>query len=78
MSRKCQITAKKSASGNNVSHSQRKTKRLFKVNLHTKRLLNPATGRYMKVTLSTSALKTLTKWQSQGKKYDLKELVKAK
>jgi len=78
MSRKCQITDKKSASGNNVSHSQRKTKRLFKVNLHTKRLLNPATGRYMKVTLSTKALKTLAKWQTQGKKYDLKELITTK
>lgn len=78
MSRKCQITNKKSASGHNVSHSQRKTKRLFKVNLHTKRLLNPATGRYMKVTLSAKALKTLAKWQTQGKKYDLEKLVKKK
>ena len=75
-SRKCQITGKKPKSGNNVSHSKLATKRSFKPNLQEKKLVNPATGRVMKVRLSTSALKTLNKWQAQGKKYDLKELIK--
>jgi ribosomal protein L28 len=44
--------------------------------LQSKRLLNPATGRMMRLTVSTSALKTLAKWQRAGKKYDLSKLIK--
>lgn len=77
MARKCEITGKQARSGHNVSHSNRKTKRVFKPNVHTKRLLNPATGTYMKVTLSTKALKTLAKWDAENKEYDLRELVNA-
>ncbi len=75
MSRKCEITGKNSASGHNVSHSQVKTKRKFGVNLQKKNLINPATGLKMTLRISTSALRTLKKWQKEGKKYDLRELV---
>ncbi|MDE6295258.1 MAG: 50S ribosomal protein L28, partial [Muribaculaceae bacterium] len=34
MSKICQITGKKTQVGNNVSHSKRRTKRKFEVNLH--------------------------------------------
>ncbi|MBR5892876.1 MAG: 50S ribosomal protein L28, partial [Bacteroidaceae bacterium] len=37
MSKICQITGKKAMVGNNVSHSKRRTKRLFNVNLFTKK-----------------------------------------
>ena len=37
MSKICQITGKKAMVGNNVSHSNRKTKRRFDVNLFTKK-----------------------------------------
>ena len=37
MSKICQITGKKSVVGNNVSHSLRRTKRRFNVNLFTKK-----------------------------------------
>ena len=37
MSRVCQITGKKAMIGNNVSHSLRRTKRHFNVNLFTKK-----------------------------------------
>jgi large subunit ribosomal protein L28 len=37
MSRICQITGKKAMVGNNVSHSLRRTKRKFNVNLFTKK-----------------------------------------
>lgn len=37
MSRVCEITGKKVMVGNNVSHSQRKTKRRFYPNLQRKR-----------------------------------------
>ena len=76
MARVCQITGKKTISGNNVSHAQNKTKRTFKANLQSKKLLNPATGQMMRLRLSTAALRTLKKWQTEGKKYDLRELVK--
>ncbi len=75
MARKCEITGKKPQSGNNVSHSKRRTKRVFRPNLQTKKLLNPATGLMMKVTLSTKAIKTLAKWDAEGKKYDLEKLI---
>jgi len=75
MSRTCQITGKNSASGYKVSHSQVKTKRKFKVNLQKKNLINPATGQKMTLRLSTSALRTLKKWQKEGKQYDLREIV---
>ena len=38
MSKICQITGKKAMVGNNVSHSKRRTKRTFDVNLFTKKL----------------------------------------
>lgn len=75
MSRTCEITGKGTATGNNVSHSQRKTRRTFKVNLQRRTLVNPATGEKMAIRLSTSALRTLKKWQREGKKYDLRQLV---
>lgn len=37
MSKICQITGKKALSGNNVSHSKRRTKRVFDLNLFTKK-----------------------------------------
>ena len=76
MARVCQITGKRTVAGNNVSHSQRKTKRTFKANVHNRTLLNPATGTMMRVKLSTAALRTLAKWDREGKKYDLRKLIK--
>jgi len=77
MSRTCKITGKGTIAGQNVSHSQVKTKRVFRANIQSKRLLNPATGTMMRVKLSTAAMRTLKKWQAEGKKYDLRELIKA-
>ncbi len=76
MPKRCQITGKGTGTGIKKSHSQIKTKRTVKPNLQTKKLVNPATGKVMKVTLSASALKTLAKWQASGKVYDLKKLIK--
>jgi len=78
MSKVCQITGKKRTIGCSVSHSKRQTKRPVYPNLQTKRLLNPATGLMMKVKLSVSALKTLVKWQKQGKVYDLHKLLRSR
>jgi large subunit ribosomal protein L28 len=75
MAKRCQLTGKKTRTGNNVSHSKRSTKRTFAPNLQEKKLVNPATGRVMKVKISTSALRTLKKWQAEGRQYDLKKLL---
>jgi large subunit ribosomal protein L28 len=75
MSKKCEISGRGALRGNNVSHSNRKTKRIFALNLQTKKLLNPATGKYMSVKLSNHSLKTLAKWRAAGKKYDLRKLI---
>ena len=74
----CEITGKKAGAGNKRSHSKIATKRKFKVNLQKKKLINPATGEKMTLTLSTKAIKTLKKWDKEGKKYDLEVLVAKK
>lgn len=74
MSRVCKVTGKTPLTGNNVSHSQVKTKRRQKPNLQKKRMLNPATGKMETVTISTRGLRTLQKWLKEGKTYDLRDL----
>ncbi len=76
MSRVCQITGKKTIYGHNVSKSQVKTNRNFKSNLHWKQLLNPATQQSLKVRVSAAGLRTYKKWISEGKMFDLREVIK--
>ena len=47
--------------GNNVSHSQRKTKRKFYTNLITKKFFMPEENEYITLKISTSALRTINK-----------------
>jgi len=61
MSRVCQLTGKKVMSGNNVSHSNRKTKRKFLPNLITKKFYIPEEDRHVTLKISTSALRTINK-----------------
>ncbi|MFT7114478.1 MAG: large subunit ribosomal protein L28 [Candidatus Azotimanducaceae bacterium] len=61
MSRVCEITGKKAMVGNNVSHSNRKTKRKFNVNLIKKRFFIPEEKVWVSLRVSTSALKTINK-----------------
>jgi len=61
MSRVCQISGKKVMSGNNVSHSMRKTKRKFYPNLITKKFFIPETGEWITLKVSTSTLRTINK-----------------
>ena len=61
MSRICQLSGKKPITGNNVSHSNRKTKRWFYPNLQTKRFFIPEEDRWVKLKVSTSVLRTITK-----------------
>lgn len=61
MSKICQITGKKASVGNNVSHSKRRTKRKFNVNLHTKKFYWVEQDMWIELTLSTHALRTINK-----------------
>jgi large subunit ribosomal protein L28 len=61
MSRICNVTAKKTISGNNVSHAKNRRKRTFKVNLHTHTFILPKTGDKIKLRLSNKGLRTIDK-----------------
>lgn len=61
MARVCQITGKKAMIGNNVSHSKRRTKRTFDVNLMNKRFYDEATGRWVTLKVSARGIKTIAK-----------------
>ncbi len=74
MGKECKLTGKKPMTSNHVSHSKKKTKRKQLPNLQKKRLVNPATGKTETILISTRGLRTLAKWRSEGKKYDLRDL----
>ena len=61
MSRVCQLTGKRPVAGNNVSHSNRRTKRRFLPNLHKKRFFIPETGQWVTMKVSSHALRTINK-----------------
>ena len=61
MARICDITGKKVMVGNNVSHSNRKTKRKFYPNLQTKKFFVPESGEWVTLKVATSALRTIDK-----------------
>ncbi|MBF2097331.1 MAG: 50S ribosomal protein L28 [Gloeomargaritaceae cyanobacterium C42_A2020_066] len=59
MSRRCQLTGKQANNAYAVSHSHRRTKRIQEVNLQWKRVWWPAGQRFVRLRLSTTAIKTL-------------------
>jgi len=61
MSRKCSITGKKPMAGNNVSHAHNKTRRYQLPNIKKKRIFVPELGRHVRITLSTRALRSVSK-----------------
>ena len=61
MARVCQVTGKRVMAGNNVSHSQRRTKRVQRPNLITKRIFIPEENRTITLKLSARALRTMNK-----------------
>jgi len=62
MSRVCEITGSKVGVGNNVSHSNRRTKRTFRPNLQTKTYQSEILGRSVTLTLTARAIRTLDKY----------------
>ncbi|MDR0680650.1 MAG: 50S ribosomal protein L28 [Dysgonamonadaceae bacterium] len=61
MSKICQITGKKAMVGNNVSHSNRRTKRKFDVNLFTKKFYWVEQDCWVSLHISANGLRTINK-----------------
>lgn len=61
MSRVCQLTGARPSFGNHISHSHRKTRRRWHPNVQTKRYWLPSERRWVRLTVSTRAMKTIDK-----------------
>jgi large subunit ribosomal protein L28 len=61
MARHCDLTGKQANNAFAVSHSHRRTKKLQNANLQEKRVWWPEGNRWVKLRLSTKAIKTLEK-----------------
>ncbi len=61
MARICDVTGKRTASGNNVSHANNKTRRKFYPNLHKKRFYIPEEDRWVTLKVSTSGLRRINR-----------------
>ncbi|MDR1809001.1 MAG: 50S ribosomal protein L28 [Prevotella sp.] len=61
MSRICQITGKKAMVGNNVAHSNKKTKRRFNVNLFKKKFYWVEQDCWVRLNISAAGLRLINR-----------------
>jgi large subunit ribosomal protein L28 len=61
MAKVCQVTGKRALSGNNVSHANNKTRRRWLPNLHERRFWVASEKRWVKLRVSSQALRTIDK-----------------
>lgn len=61
MTRVCQVSGKRTISGNNVSHANNRTKRRWMANLHERRFWVASEKRWVKLRVSAHALRTIDK-----------------
>jgi large subunit ribosomal protein L28 len=61
MARTCVVTGKGTVRGNNVSHSNRKTKRRFCANLRWKRFWLETENRWVRIRVSSAGMRTIDK-----------------
>jgi len=73
MARRCQLTGKKPQVGHNVSHANNRTKRRFLPNLQYKRIWIPEEQKWIRLRISTRALRTLDKKGFYGMVKDLRK-----
>jgi large subunit ribosomal protein L28 len=59
MAKVCEITGKRTVTGNNVSHSQRKTKRKFLPNLHSIAFNSEKLNRKFKLKVTANGIRTI-------------------
>nr|YP_009500304.1 ribosomal protein L28 [Gracilariopsis heteroclada]AXE43466.1 ribosomal protein L28 [Gracilariopsis heteroclada] len=63
MINKCILTNKLANNGYSVSHSQVKTKKIQHLNLQTKKIWSTKQKRWIKIKVSTKAIKSLHKFK---------------
>jgi large subunit ribosomal protein L28 len=61
MSRVCQVTGKRTITGNNVSHANNKTRRRFLPNLHYRRFWVASENRWVRLRVSNHGLRIIDK-----------------
>ncbi len=61
MSRVCMVTGKGPVTGNNVSHSNRKTRRRFLPNLHWHRFCVESENRFVRLRVSSKGIRIIDK-----------------
>ena len=61
MPRRCELTGAHVTSGNNVSHSNRRTRRTFAPNLQNVTLISDSLGQSLRLRISARALRTVQK-----------------
>jgi|TARA_B100001105_G_C22310232_1_gene407755 large subunit ribosomal protein L28 len=61
MTRVCEVTGKKTVTGNNVSHANNRTRRRFLPNLQNRRFWVESENRWVSMRISGAALRTIDK-----------------
>ena len=61
MSRKCELSDKAGMVGNRVSHAKNRTKVRLLPNIQDKKIYSTKLGKFVKIRLCTSALRTVNK-----------------
>ena len=61
MARVCQVTGKRPASGNNVSHANNRTRRRFLPNLHYHRFWVESENRWVRLRVSANGMRVIDK-----------------
>jgi large subunit ribosomal protein L28 len=61
MSKVCQITGKRVITGNNVSHSKRRTRRTFEPNLFSRKFYDPENDNWVKLKVSAKGIRIINK-----------------
>ena len=73
MAKVCEVTGKRTKSGNNVSHANNRTRRKFFPNLHSHRIWVESQNKYVKLRLSKKGLRTIDKLGIDHVLYNLKD-----
>ncbi len=61
MAKVCQVTGRKRMVGNNVSHSKKRTKRIFAINLKTKKFWSEEEQRFVTLKVSCKGIRDIMK-----------------
>ena len=61
MARVCDVTGKKTTTGNNVSHAKNRTRRKFLPNLQNRKFWVESENRWISMKISGAALRTIDK-----------------